>query len=545
MIPPEPTTDRASPSRKDLGDFQTPPALVAQVLAALGPIGARFARVLEPTCGRGHFLAALLDRPDPPREILGFEIQPEHARLAREATANPPPGVLARVEQADAFGLDFGRDLAWSTTGPVLVVGNLPWVTVAGLGASGGSNGPSRSNVRGLRGIDAATGASNFDISEALWIKLIRELAGQRPTIALLCKSAVARALLGAMETLDLPVAAATLWRVDAQRWFRASVDACLLLVEVDPARPRVAEVPVFADLLDDNPTSSLGVRSGGLIADLAAYRRAEFADGSCPIAWRQGVKHDAAAVMVLTHEPDGTLRNGLGEAVDVEADHVYPLLKATDLAGAVRPRRGRSVLVPQRRLGEDTRSLEQTSARLWAYLVGHSARFERRKSSIYRGRPPFSLFGVGDYSFAPYKVAISGLHKSPRFRAVGPVNGRPVMIDDTGYFLPCRTPEQAATLASALNGPEAADLLRGLTFPGAKRPITKALLRRIDLPALLGRGDPAGLRARAEAEWRAIGEPGDPPASWPIAWRDDWAEPTIPRTTPEARDDGVRHDQL
>ena len=34
---------------RDLGDFQTPPALVAAILDRLGPVGARWPRVLEPT----------------------------------------------------------------------------------------------------------------------------------------------------------------------------------------------------------------------------------------------------------------------------------------------------------------------------------------------------------------------------------------------------------------------------------------------------------------------------------------------------------------
>ena len=108
-----------------------------------------------------------------------------------------------------------------------------------------------------LRGIDARTGESNFDISEAIWLKLIRELAPERPTIALLCKSAVARAVLqGRSTAADLPITRATLWRVDARRWFRASVDACLLRVEVGPG-PRATEAEVFADLSALEPESS------------------------------------------------------------------------------------------------------------------------------------------------------------------------------------------------------------------------------------------------------------------------------------------------
>ncbi len=530
------TAPTRSSGRKIVGDFPTPPGLVAEILAAPGLIGGRYPRVLEPTCGRGHFVAGLLALAEPPREIRGFELQPGHAEAAR-ALAGRVPGVRLVVETADLFAVDLARDVAWAGSGPLLVVGNLPWVTVAGLGASGADGGPARVNARGARGIDAMTGASNFDISEALWLKLVRELAPQRPTIALLCKTAVARAVLRAVATDDLPIVAAEIRRVDALRWFRAAVDACLLRVEVGPG-PKATEAPVYRDLAATEPESRLGLGAGGLIADVEAYARSSFADGACPIAWRQGVKHDAAAVMELTVDAGGSLRNKRGEVVDVEPDFVFPLLKGTDLAGGSRPRPRLAVLVTHRRLGEDTRPLERRAPKLWAYLTAHSARFEARKSSIYRGRPPFSLFGIGDYAFAPYKVAISGLHKTPRFRAIGPVAGRPTLLDDTSYFLPCRTPEQAAILAATLNGDEALDLVRALVFPDAKRPITKAVLRRIDPRPLLARADAAGLQARAEAEWKALtgGRPGSAPASGPLAWQDDWAADFPDRPTHPSR---------
>ncbi|MCA1685615.1 MAG: hypothetical protein LC745_06440, partial [Planctomycetia bacterium] len=163
---------------------------------------------------------------------------------------------------------------------------------------------------------------------------------------------------------------------------------------------------------------------------------------------------------------------------------------------------------------GDDTGRLRDAAPGLWAYLWAHAGAFSRRKSSIYRNRPEFAMFGVGPYCFAPYKVAVSGLHKAPVFHAVGPQGGRPVMLDDTGYFLACRSPEQAALAAGLLNGPDALGLLRALAFPGAKRPVTKAALRRVDLRALLARSaDRPALLDRAGAEVSRLS--GRPP-EWP-----------------------------
>jgi hypothetical protein len=500
--------------RRDLGDFQTPPALVAAVLDALGPIGRRWPRVLEPTCGRGQFLDGLLGRADPPREIIGIELQEAHAQAARAALATRRQARGSQhgsvtILAANLFDLDLRRDLAWRQGGPLLVVGNPPWVTSAALGVLASGNLPPKWNVKGMRGLEARTGAANFDIAEAVWLKLIDELTGgdDPATIALLCKTAVARNVLEHAERQALPVAQAMLTRIEARRWFGAEVEACLFRATLGP-RPqaRVSRVPVFATLGAAAPHCEFGFARGRLVADLKGFERWAYADGACPLTWRQGLKHDAASVMELIRDPAGpgrqaVLCNKQGEPVDVESAHVYPLLKGTDLARgepATVPRR--AVIVTQTRIGQDTRGLEQTAPRLWAYLSRHAAALAQRKSSIYAGQPPFALFGIGPYSFAPYKVAVSGLHKTARFHALGPVEGRPVMLDDTSYFVPCQTPEQAALVAAILDEDAARGLLGCLTFPGAKRPITKALLQRLDLGTIAERADRPALLARAEA---------------------------------------------
>src|SRR5690606_34050012 len=132
--------------------------------------------------------------------------------------------------------------------------------------------------------------------------------------------------------------------RVDSRRWFGASAEACLLVVEAadgkaaqlalrPPEQERVPwePIPLFPSVDAPEAEGAMGFARGRLVADAAAYARAAFADGTSPLQWRQGIKHDAAAVMELVRGPDG-YRNGLGERVDVEPDWVYPLCKGADL---------------------------------------------------------------------------------------------------------------------------------------------------------------------------------------------------------------------
>ena len=68
-------------------------------------------------------------------------------------------------------------------------------------------------------------------MAEAVWLKLIGELADRAPTIALLCKTSVARRILERANRTRLPIASASIHRLDAARWFGAAVDACLFQV--------------------------------------------------------------------------------------------------------------------------------------------------------------------------------------------------------------------------------------------------------------------------------------------------------------------------
>jgi hypothetical protein len=446
----------------EFGDFQTPRALAAMMVAALPR--RRWAQIIEPTCGAGNVLAAAVAR-FPGVDAVGIEIQPAHVAAARASGL--------RVVAADFFAYPL-KDVC-GPEGPLLVVGNPPWVTNADLGRWAAANRPARTNVPGLVGLAAKTGASNFDVAEYVWQKLLRELAGRTATIALLCKAQVARNVLAHCARQGLPLLAASLRAVDTRRWFGASVEAGLFVLDLGPGRTDYT-CAVFESLDAVAPRGRFGIIDGRLVADLDAYATGRRIDGSCPVEWRQGLKHDAAPVMELA----------AGASPDVEDDYVYPLLKGADVAGGrLAPRR--YVIVPQRELGDDTEHLRETAPRLWRYLERHAAVLDRRKSSIYLNRPRFSVFGVGPYAFAPYKVAVSGLHKTPEFRLVPPVGGRPVILDDTCYLLPFDDPVEAAAAVALLRSAPVADLLRALAFRDAKRPVTKRLLQRIDLGVVVG----------------------------------------------------------
>ena len=470
----------------EFGDFQTPIELARRLVATLPHRPWR--RVLEPTCGVGNFLSAMHEQ-SPDAERVGIEVQPEYA-----ATAS----VFGKIITASIFDFDLARDIAWtSEPGATLVIGNPPWVTNSQLSVLHSANRPTRANTKNARGIDAITGSSNFDIAEFIWIKLLTEFADRPATIAMICKTQVARNVLLHCATQQLPVTGSSVRMIDAKKWFDAGVDACWFTVELGPGKFDYT-AQTYPSIDAPQPDNSIGVVDGQLVADVDAYQRSKQFDGASPLTWRQGIKHDATAVMELI-EKDGP-RTKSGISVDIERDHLFSLFKCTDVYRDKLDVVSRWMIVPQTHTGDDTETLASTAPKLWKYLTENAAVLDGRKSSIYRNRARFCIFGVGPYTFAPYKIAISGFHKVPRFRIVGPYDGTPAVFDDATYLLPFEDPAACAVAHALLTGQEASDLIAALAFWDSKRPVTKKLLQRIDLRAIARATDRASLRERAAA---------------------------------------------
>lgn len=464
----------------EFGDFQTPPALARETCALLALEGIAPDHVLEPTCGVGAFLLAAAET-FPAAQLRGWDINPAHVHRTRVELAVAGASNRSRVEQQDFFTHDWKRELG-AIPGHLLLLGNPPWVTNAVVSGMSGTNLPTKENFQGLRGIAARTGKANFDISEWMLIQLLHALRGRPATLAMLCKTATARKLLRHAWQNDGHVARAAVYRLDARRHFDAAVDACLLVAWMGTSGP--AEAQVFAGFTAVEPEATFGLAGKDLVSDLATYRRWRHLEGLCPYQWRSGVKHDCADVMELRRLDALEYRNKLGEQVQLEPEFLFPLLKCSDLANG-RTVPARALVTPQRRVGEDTASIARVAPRTWSYLQQHRHRFEARKSSIYAGKVPFALFGIGDYSFAPWKVAVSGLHRAPRFNLVGPVAGQPVLFDDTCYFLSFAQENEARVVAEILNAEPCRRFLAAMTFNDSKRPITVDLLQRLNLQAL------------------------------------------------------------
>lgn len=466
----------------EYGDFQTPPELAEEVCTLLARSGITPAAIVEPTCGTGTLLKHAAVQFPKSKHLVGLDINADYLRAARDSITQQ--GIAAQVEirQADFFTVDWA-DLIGRLPPPVLVIGNPPWVTNAELSVWGSSNLPPKRNASQRTGIESITGKSNFDISEWMLLRLIEALDGSTAVVAMFCKTAVARKLLAQCWQQDAQIERAAMYGIDAARHFRAAVDACLLVCQLKSGS-RGNSCDVYEGLDSVSEPSTFGYRAQQLVADVRSFESYRHLQGRSAYRWRSGIKHDCARVMELT-EQGSQLKNGLGEAVEIEELYRYPMKKSSEVASGSRSPVSRWMVVTQQAVGDDTAVIQRRAPQTWHYLQRHAEILARRKSSIYRNRPSFSIFGVGSYSFAPWKLAISGFYKSMRFARLGSVSGRPTVLDDTSYFLPCRTRAEMLFLHSLLDSDPAQGFFRSQVFWDAKRPITIDLLSRLDLRAV------------------------------------------------------------
>lgn len=206
--------------------------------------------------------------------------------------------------------------------------------------------------------------------------------------------------------------------------------------------------------------------------------------DGECFIEWRQGVKHDCAGVMELEKKGEHCYKNKKKEVIELEDTLIFPLMKSSSFKKPIiNSNFNKYVIITQKKTREETDYIEELAPKTWKYLCERKEAFDSRKSRIYNGAPAFSMFGVGDYSYAKYKVGISGFYKKPLFALLYNKEkiDRPIMVDDTSYFLSFNNYSDAYTCMLLLNCDRVQKFLLSISFQDAKRPYTKKVLQRID----------------------------------------------------------------
>jgi hypothetical protein len=172
-----------------------------------------------------------------------------------------------------------------------------------------------------------------------------------------------------------------------------------------------------------------------------------------------------------------------------IEKDLVFPFLKPKNIK-----RWGTSGysygLLPQKKHGENNESKLRTELPLtYQYLYRFKENLLNRSSKWFKikGFPFYSIFGVGEYSFAPYKVVWCCMTYAPNFSVVSKINDKfigtkKVMPDNTIGYIPSGNEKEAHYLCALLNSKPTAELLERRSSK-SKWGISINMVKRIPIP--------------------------------------------------------------
>jgi RMKL-like, methyltransferase domain len=454
--------------------------------------------LLDPTCGDGAFLRAALRRrlaagaDDPLRDLRGIDIDPAAVRAARAALRDMAGGDPA-VEVGDALD---------ATAQARFVVGNPPWVKWSALPREYAARIQSRSRALGVFGRDRWVGGIETDFSTVITHHALRSLLAPGGTLAFVLSGSVfANEASEGFRRFD-GARVVVVEDYAALRPFAESVHATLLVLR--RGEPTTYPVPYRVhrrDGVDELlaapvPGTDAGPWLKGTRRQHATWRRI-FGRGAYRA--RKGVTTDLTGAFFVTAEQRGATARITNDpargrkplptvTAEVEAEHVFPLLRGRDLHSGPELH----VLVPQRGMHGDP-DLPRTAPLTHAYLERFRPALEQR-SSLRRyqpGAPYWSLWNVGPYTFSPHKVVWREI--SGRFAAthVGP---EVIVCDHKLYFVPCESEAEAHYLTNVLCAPTIAE---AITAYAAQLSLGASVVEYLAIP----RFDAADPRHREIAE--------------------------------------------
>jgi len=477
----------AAPNPIEYGDFQTPSKLTDEICFYLLEKDIQPNVLIEPTCGKGNFIISALRNLKQIDKIYGIEIYKAYIweckfRIIKYYLRNhqeKKSKIYLFHQNIFNFNLqglarNFGNE-------EILVLGNPPWVTNSILGSLNSENLPRKSNFKSYSGLDAITGKGNFDISEYIALLLLENLSIYNGHMAFLVKNSVIKNIIYELNKRCYSIGNIEKLTINAQEEFNVSVAASLFYCMFNKGSTLQCTERNFYTYKNKPTGKTFGWSDDKFVSDVVNYKQYKKFDGESPVMWRSGLKHDCSKVMELK-KVNGNYVNKMGDRLELEEDLIYGFLKSSDLQKPIITESSKYILVTQQRIGQNTAYIKEKYPLTYHYLERNEEYLLKRKSSIYKNKPRFSIFGIGDYSFKKYKVAISGLYKKSKFSLIIPNKSKPILLDDTCYFLGFDEFNDAIYTFLLLNHQKTQDFLKSLVFLDMKRVYTKDVLMRIDL---------------------------------------------------------------
>jgi hypothetical protein len=479
---------------KELGDFQTPSSLTDTICSLIESFNFNPSILIEPSCGKGNFIISALKKFPTIKTVIAIELQESYKEeffrnINNSEIDTSNINIIFKTDSFFNINFDelFKKHKIDKLNHSFLILGNPPWVTNSYLGLLSSHNIPKKNNTKTqFKGLDALTGKSNFDIAETFIVELHEFFNKKNSIIALICKTATIQNIIKnkALKNSDYDL---TSFLFDSKKEFGISASANVIIMKKKKNQAKTeTSCSVYMLYNQDEQLYSYGYKFDYFVSNIEVYKQKCNLEGKFEYEWRQGLKHDAGSVLVLKKITSRTYKSKISNLIELEDDLVYPFLKSSDIKDPFIRNSRYYILLPQQKLGENPTEKLKNFPKTLNYLQSNLFYFTKRKSRIYNNQQQFSIFGIGNYSFKPYKIVVSGFYKTLRFSLVIPQENKQVMIDDTCYSLSFDNFTEAVFIWIILNSKLVTEFFHSIVFLENKRPFKKEILQRLELKKAL-----------------------------------------------------------
>ncbi|MHA1848684.1 MAG: Eco57I restriction-modification methylase domain-containing protein [Promethearchaeota archaeon] len=219
----------------------------------------------------------------------------------------------------------------------------------------------------------------------------------------------------------------------------------------------------------------------------------------------RHGVVNDLVSVFfvdIKNKMPDGKLeiRNRVfldkrsqkvkPSTAIVKPDLIYPCIKSRHLKKwklDLSRNKIDYIIMTQKKSGKENLDLKNKYPGIYNYLLFYKDQLENRHSIHFKGKPFYSMYAVGEYTFQTYKVAWKSMSKKPEFVVISTIDdhflGRKLLIPDNPIgYISTSLEEEAHFICGVLNSAILNDFFLSRQR-GTKYPLSQSLIQKAPVP--------------------------------------------------------------
>ena len=492
--------------RQALGFFNTPSS-IAHLLKKMTPTG----RVLDPSCGTGELLIPQIELRAKKgqtlksilREVQGIEIDERIANEAKKNYMNTLKKFGFKISISEipiycADALDLDSKIIKSLEGEFdSIVGNPPWILWPNISKENQAQWKILAKEYQLslpKGIFSRLGHSNDDVGVAFAMVTSCFYLKHGGTATFVLKRNIMRNTTGRifreLKVKNRDIGIKLIYDFDDIFPFGLDVGAetAIFSWEMDAKTEFPIKTFVLNNNLSENDFWTIELKnslfSSSEIVPLGEDHSLPWIDktlfskafGRNNHEIRHGIKQDAGKVFSV--DP---------KVLDIEKGLIFPYLKSKNIEKwKIKSYSYR--IIPLKKTNEkNSLWLKKEYPKTYNYLLKNQKTLLNRKSIWLKSGEFYNAFGIGEYTWAPYKVAWCRLGFKPDFVVISTVEdhtlgSKPLIPGDHFMFIPFKDKYEAYYVCGLLNSEPIQEAITALALK-SKSSLTKGVIQSIRIP--------------------------------------------------------------